>query len=823
MTKRSALILVPLAALLLGACSQLPEAGDGPGLSREIVLSGSVGTYTRVSSNAFDAGDEAGLFAGAPVNVTNVKITSDGAGGFTPAQKLYWGAEQGESEASSFIAYYPYNAQISGSGSFDFPLATDQTSADAYAASDFLYASTTSAPADGGVRLHFNHAMSRFAITVDCLVEGHSVNAVTVNGVTMTASVNIADGVFGAAPVNPLNAKALRVNDGFVLVLAPQKASPEIVLEVSNGESVKFTPAGEIDFASGKQVLAHLVLDMDGISSFSAEVEPWISDELSLQGETPGESGLEHTWCVYNANSGEMFGMEQDEDGIFSARIYGHAAATPLFIAKDGDTDQLFGQVYNLRYVDEEEPVNLILTSDAHYAIYCNSSLDITVFFDPVSMTASWMEVPYDWEEVGQAKFIDGFIAGLFGLADQEVEVTMCMSPNYDGVYCLDNPYLDCRWVYDEQFAIESGNLVFVIKEDDTVYFKRSYTGLYYEGFGAFYALSLVPDTGWGRYSNYGYLDRENQYISFPDQTGTSCNNGTYLSNNYGIMAITLPGGTRPVLYKQIKSLYADVSEPLEGSMSVRLYGESGLDVQDIAFEVYPGTLSPEEIGLTEPVSGLEYIDWFYAGDVFETYWECPEAGDYTAVFYSLDKEGEVADSKTVSFTVTEMDPAYLGWLGTWYIAEKEYTISVNVAGVSYLINGFVGGDNVPLSFDPETGDAVFYSGIQEDSQYNSSKYQAYRFGMGSEDLFMEEELAMARFIMGADGITARIESEKDSIDSFGIVLYNTDTQGLNIASYDDIIDLPADIKKLDVQSPMGAPARHILQLRPDAALISTK
>lgn len=771
MTKRSALMLVPLAAFLLGACNQLPEGVNNLGQSREIHLAGSIGSYTKVSGSAFDAGDETGLFIGSPVNVSNVKITSNGEGGFTPSEKLYWAAGQQDDEASEFIAYYPYIAEASVESDLTFELQTDQTSAEALAASDFLYAHAEATPADAGVNLPFNHLMSSFAISVDCMVEGHYITDVTVDGVQVAASVTLADGSVVAAG-DPAAVQGAVTNEGFFLVVVPQTASPEIILGVSNGEKVSFTPLKPVEFPAGKTVRAHLVLEMDTISSFTAEVEDWIEDELVIQGEVAGDSGLDHSWYVYLPERNEMIELVPDEGGLLTRRIFGYAYEE-FFISKDGEPAQLLGQVYqNYYYAPDAADIKLIYTKDLRYSILVDTDLDIIVNFDPKQMSLSIEEVPYAWDSLGDGKFIDGFIAGLFGFPDQEVDVKVFMSLNYDGVYSLKDPFKDFRWVSEYNFEVEPAELIFVIKEDNKAYFKESYTGLKYRSYGQFWVESLVPETG-EEMENYGIFDPENLYISFKERTGTMTDVGGWYSNRYGKMAVTLPGGTRTDRYETVSVDYVNTPSVTDEQKIVNFGGTVGLDVPRVVYAVLPGYLTTDEITAASPAEALE-VDESVPGDHYTANWECPESGDYTIIVWGLSEEGEVLTHTSTIFSAKlEMDKRYLAWLGTWSIAAYggsvyEYTLSINEPEQSYTMSGF--SFDCPVYFDQSTGDILFYGGYQV---YKDEDNYIMTIGYGDERYAYLSP--MARFVMGDDLDTAEIQPVLDDVFLFGQWIYYAD------------------------------------------------
>ena len=361
MTKRSALLAV-LAAFALGACSQMSEPADGLRQSREIILSGDIGAYTRATATAFEAGDVAGLFIGAPVDMANVKITSDGKGAFTPAQKLFWAATQAEDEASSFIGYYPWQENLTTAEALSFSIKPDQSVAGAYAASDFLYASASSAPKDKGVRLPFQHLLSRFAISVDCKVPGHGVTAVTVKGAKMVAEIKLSDGSVTASG-EAVDAHPMPVNGGFVLILAPQEASPEIVLTVSNGEEVSFVPSNPMTFASGKQIRASLVLETESVSNFEAVEEDWIGEEIDIFPAAKPD-GQPHSWEV--GYDGYYFPMELlPEEAVYEYVFDSYVSESAIRLVMDGTIS--FGQAFEEYIYDISQTVYLINSSGRSY------------------------------------------------------------------------------------------------------------------------------------------------------------------------------------------------------------------------------------------------------------------------------------------------------------------------------------------------------------------------------------------------------------------------------------------------------------------------
>ena len=803
MTKRSALMLFATLTLALWGCNQLPDPEPGNRQSREITLSGGIGAYTKVANNAFEAGDKLGLFAAAPVDASNVLITSDGNGAFTPSQKLYWGDYQEDNDTTRFIAYYPYAQNASLQAPLSFNISSEQNRN--YSEADFLYAKVDATPADGGVNFLFKHILSRMVITVDCLVEGDYVTSVRIDGVQLGANIDLATGKAEAVG-ELIPAMAAQMDNGFAAVVAPQTAQPDLILELFSGESIWFHPAETLKFEAGKQVRAHLVIDAAKECSFTADIEDWVSEELEFQGEIPGgQQGAEESWYAYLLESGSYVPLEATEDGLLQARLYGYFGEGFFLVSMNESSTRCLGQIYkDYAYAGDAEDIKLMSTYDTGYAIMVDTDLDITVSFDKAAMTLSLAEVPYDWESLGMGKFIDGFIAGLFnGLPLDESNVEILSSPNYENLYGINNPYADARFVEEVGFKLSPTVLQFVITEADSVYFKTSPLGLSYGRYGDFYGFSPVPANGWDM-DCYGILDRQNNFIDFPDITATLCEMGLYVSNRQRMMSITMPGGKRPYLYYNIKDLYYGIEDG-----NVVLGGTPELDVADVYYTVYYGTLEGDDLNaaISRVAAIGNSVDRFERGYFFEAHWPIEEAGDFTAVYVGINDSGDAVSSAYQYFSAAPERDLYEAWIGTWEMLAYDgntykYEIKEENAGFSYIMDGFT----FPVHIYYDSGDLVFYSG-ETVGEY--SGYTGYTMGMGDNDIYADETESIARFIMSEDLMSATIKPIIGDLDSFGVIAVNNSNGNLSLFSYSDIIEMPQTITKVQDGS-YGAPARRM-------------
>lgn len=295
--KKLSILLISIVSLAgLISCEQQPATPQD--LGREIKFTASIGKY-QTKADAFAEGMEVGLSVGTPVNAANVKLTYKG-GALSPAEALYWA--EGQKEESPFYAIYPYSADNDPAKEFTFQIPLRQEKEEA----DLLIASTKAAPGAKAVNLEFKHALSRLVANIDVKLEGVTVDSVAIAGASTTATVNIPAGRISAVVAeNPLEQATMASKIGanqFAMVVAPQKAEPMLALLLSNEEVVLLYPEEELNFESGKQLVADIVLDAssaapggDGSLTFKTRVFDWFAgEELPFEnfgGEEPYDPG----------------------------------------------------------------------------------------------------------------------------------------------------------------------------------------------------------------------------------------------------------------------------------------------------------------------------------------------------------------------------------------------------------------------------------------------------------------------------------------------------------------------------------------------------
>lgn len=131
---------------------------------------------TRATDTAFENSDQIGVYVTTGDNalqlggnaVNNELFTFNGTS-WTSPRKVYWNAGQ-----HNVYAYYPYSKTVNDVEDYQFDVQTDQSTAEDYTKSDFLWATVKDVTAsNNAVKMQFNHKLS--CVNVE-LVKGESYN-----------------------------------------------------------------------------------------------------------------------------------------------------------------------------------------------------------------------------------------------------------------------------------------------------------------------------------------------------------------------------------------------------------------------------------------------------------------------------------------------------------------------------------------------------------------------------------------------------------------------------------------------------------------------
>lgn len=122
---------------------------------------------TRVTDAGFDSNDEIGVYVTASNavlqlagNEVNNEMFRFNGTSWTSGRKAYW-----NNGTHNVYAYYPYSESVNDVVDYGFSVQTDQSNADAYSESDFLWASATGVVASADpVPMRFEHKMSKVVV-----------------------------------------------------------------------------------------------------------------------------------------------------------------------------------------------------------------------------------------------------------------------------------------------------------------------------------------------------------------------------------------------------------------------------------------------------------------------------------------------------------------------------------------------------------------------------------------------------------------------------------------------------------------------------------
>ena len=307
--------------------------------------------------------------------------------------------------------------------------------------------------------------------------------------------------------------------------------------------------SGSIVFTSGSKsvtlAVSQSTATMTEISGIRATVGNW-EDGGEITFTSGGQSmPKDQDWMVYLPAEQKAIAMTKGQDGLYTAEVKDHYPTMLMYFVKDNA--DMFGSVYYSAYIPEEDgtyTTPLALTTSSYYAAYVPVDGPVSVTLDPVALTATFEAIPVLWEYVGKAMFTDGIITYSWELEMRPMEVDLYRNP-VNGDYLIPNPYAEMWETYPEEFGYdpENAELIFCIKEDGTVYFKETYTGVTFGEYGPVWVMSLVPECGWNNFAYYGTWDESTLTVVYdvPVAIHLLVDQGYYYSNKDGVMKITLP------------------------------------------------------------------------------------------------------------------------------------------------------------------------------------------------------------------------------------------------------------------------------------------
>lgn len=327
------------AATALVACNKVETIVPAGSVDGEVRFTTNINTYSvKATDTAFEDNDQVGIFAGAPISVSNVKAAVAGSA-LTPETAIKW--TKGSTAEVEFFAYYPYAE--GAVKAYPFAVAADQSKVADYKKSDLMIAAAKSAPKEEAVALKFNHALSKVTIALDNKLEGVTVTKVEALNVALGATVDLQTGAVSAVDETLKTVVANKVADNsYQLLIVPQTAKPTVKVTLSNGEAYLYELTAAFTFKPGKKAAASLVVkapEPEQEVTFSFEIVDWEAEATALEfGEQTAAENI--TWGIVG------LGGDWDHDIPMECTISGAKPGEGTF---EADITYGFGDAFKLR------------------------------------------------------------------------------------------------------------------------------------------------------------------------------------------------------------------------------------------------------------------------------------------------------------------------------------------------------------------------------------------------------------------------------------------------------------------------------------------
>lgn len=615
----------------LGACNQKEDGPSGDRVALKI--SASIGGYdTKALDTSFEEGDLIGLFASAPLNLVNEKLTWSG-GALVPGQTLYW--PLGSQDAADFRAYYPYNQELKAlEGKIPFQVKLDQSQYANYTASDLMFAAARASAKDEKVNLVFDHKLSKIAVKVENNT-GEAIREVLFAVQSTTAVVDAANGVVAEAVASE-NVDVMHAyvsGDSFYAIVPPQKTPVLVAISTVGGKTFTFE-APEVELLSGKQSRGTLTLNAAPVGDkveFSFEIVPW--EEGGNIRFTDAVVGERSGYDVYLINTRERIHMTETNPGEFFYNFPNYNGGQ--FYVLNENNNYIYGCTLQMPQTVGEWPCvnNGFFQLDGYTG-------DLNIWFYPDEGILKYDPVYPEWKELGEGEIVRGMFSNFYNFIPEITRATVYEDAAHPGMYRVSNPYEDegvqnyyIQFYNDIVIDARNPEKVYMLPVSDV------WEAMMLNWQRYFTLFSDVAENGEDgepyKDRNYGYL--KDGVIHLGYLTARYNDGSEDVFNTDDAFQLVLPGCKRdPVLgfgysfdgtREDSGVIYADFTlKPYPDMQNVRYMFFSGRpSAQEIRGDILPALRA----GGGDPVPGIEMGQ--------EYYFSIPvtQSGRYTGFFYA--------------------------------------------------------------------------------------------------------------------------------------------------------------------------------------------
>lgn len=312
MKLKNLLIATIAAVSVFAACNKEPQETPSNGL--QIKLNASLYNFTKATDTAFEANDaiSVNLYKGEDSYINNAMFTYNGSA-LTSETQYNWYPET--DVVGTITAFYPYATLAEGATNHTFTINADQSTVANFKASDFMTARTTSSPTENSVILPFTHALAKIVVTI-VNETTETVNAVMLTGVKGSVSYDLKTGAISTTG-SAGTVSALNNNNTWEVIIAPQTASPELVITTASEKQYTFTLAEDVTFNSGKYSTAAVTITTETIStSFTPNIQDWLEDNTLEFTQNPEENEPETPGDAEGEENGNENGEGENTDPV---------------------------------------------------------------------------------------------------------------------------------------------------------------------------------------------------------------------------------------------------------------------------------------------------------------------------------------------------------------------------------------------------------------------------------------------------------------------------------------------------------------------------